>query len=81
MIMQEALLLGILGGVTGIVIALGLGSIFNIIPMVGEMLTPVWEMDIFIRAIMIAIFLGVLGGIYPALRATWLHPIEALRYE
>ena len=81
MIMQEALLLGILGGVTGIVIALGLGSIFNIIPMVGEMLTPIWEMDIFIRAIMIAILLGVLGGIYPALRATRLQPVEALRYE
>jgi putative ABC transport system permease protein len=81
MIMQEALLLGILGGFTGILIALGLGWMFNIIPMVGEMLTPVWEMDIFIRAIMIAIFLGVLGGVYPAFRATRLQPVEALRYE
>ncbi len=49
--------------------------------MVGDMLTPVWEYDIFIRAISIALFLGVLGGIYPAFRATRLRPIEALRYE
>jgi putative ABC transport system permease protein len=81
MIMQEALLLGILGGVSGILIALGLGWIFNNIPMVGELLKPVWEMGIFVRAIMIAILLGVLGGIYPALRATRLQPVEALRYE
>jgi putative ABC transport system permease protein len=81
MILQEAVLLGILGGFTGILIALGLGFLFSKTPMVGEMLAPVWEMDIFIRAIAIALFLGILGGIYPAIRATRLQPIEALRYE
>jgi ABC-type antimicrobial peptide transport system permease subunit len=81
MILQEAVFLGILGGVTGILIALGLGLLFSKTPLVGEMLTPVWEVDIFIRAIAIALFLGILGGIYPALRATRLQPVEALRYE
>jgi ABC-type antimicrobial peptide transport system permease subunit len=81
MIMQEAVLLGALGGVTGILIAFGLGYLFGKAPMVGDMLTPVWEMDIFIRAIVIALFLGLLGGFYPALRATRLQPVEALRYE
>ncbi|MFC1997425.1 FtsX-like permease family protein [Chloroflexota bacterium] len=81
MILQEAVLLGILGGIAGILIALGLGLLFSKTPMVGDMLTPVWEYDIFIRAIAIALFLGVLGGIYPAIRATRLQPVEALRYE
>jgi putative ABC transport system permease protein len=81
MILQEAVLLGILGAVTGILIALGLGLLFTKTPMVGDMLTPIWEIDIFIRAIAIALFLGVLGGIYPAIRATRLQPVEALRYE
>jgi ABC-type antimicrobial peptide transport system permease subunit len=81
MILQEAVLLGILGGITGILIALGLGLLFSKTPMVGEMLNPVWEYDIFIRAITIALFLGILGGIYPAIRATRLQPVEALRYE
>jgi ABC-type antimicrobial peptide transport system permease subunit len=81
MILQEAVLLGILGGLTGILIAFGLGYLFSTAPMVGDLLTPIWEYDIFIRAIMIAVFLGVLGGIYPAIRATRLQPVEALRYE
>jgi putative ABC transport system permease protein len=81
MILQEAVLLGVLGGITGILIALGLGLLFSKTPMLGEMLVPVWSYDIFVQAITIALFLGVLGGIYPAIRATRLQPVEALRYE
>ena len=40
-----------------------------------------WDIDIFVRAISIALFLGILGGLYPAFRATRLQPVEALRYE
>jgi putative ABC transport system permease protein len=49
--------------------------------MIGDAFSPVWEIDIFIRAISIALLLGLIGGIYPALRATRLQPVEALRYE
>ncbi|MEA3350942.1 MAG: FtsX-like permease family protein [Chloroflexota bacterium] len=81
MIMKESALLGLFGGVTGIGVAFGLGYLFSHAPMIGSMLTPVWELDIFVRAIIIALILGLLGGIYPALRATRLQPVEALRYE
>jgi ABC-type antimicrobial peptide transport system permease subunit len=81
LILKEAVLLGFMGGFAGILIALGLGALFSKTPMVGEMLSPVWEYDIFIRAIIIALLLGVLGGLYPAFRATGLQPVEALRYE
>jgi putative ABC transport system permease protein len=32
-------------------------------------------------ALLIALALGVLGGLYPAYRGSRLHPSEALRYE
>ncbi len=81
MIMKESLLLGLLGGITGIGVAFGLGYLLSQIPMVGDAFSPVWEVDIFLRAIAIALSLGLLGGVYPALRATRLQPVEALRYE
>ena len=81
MILKEALLLAGLGGVLGILIAFGLGFVMENIPMYGEMASTKWEFTLFIRAFITAFSLGLLGGIYPALRATNLQPIEALRYE
>jgi putative ABC transport system permease protein len=81
LILREALLLGIIGGVTGIAIAIGLVYLLQFTPLVGEMLVPAWTSSMFLRAISVATLLGALGGIYPALRATRLQPVEALRYE
>ncbi|MBL6983551.1 MAG: ABC transporter permease [Anaerolineales bacterium] len=81
MIMTEALLLGIIGAIVGILVAFGLGELILRSPLIGDLLQLRWEVDIFYNAISLAIFLGVLGGFYPAFRATRLQPVEALRYE
>lgn len=81
LIIREALLLGLLGGIAGIGIAFALTFSFQQVPMVGGMLAPIWEWDVFVRAISIALLLGLIGGLYPAYRATCLQPVEALRYE
>jgi putative ABC transport system permease protein len=81
MIVKEALLLGLLGGFLGIIISFGLAYVMSHIPMLGSALIVVWEWDIFVRAILIALLLGMVGGLYPAYRATQLQPVEALRYE
>ena len=81
MIMTEALLLGIFGAIVGIMVAFGLGDLLVRAPVMGDLLQLRWDIDIFYNAIGLAIFLGVLGGFYPAFRATRLLPVEALRYE
>jgi putative ABC transport system permease protein len=81
LVLREALLLGFLGGITGILVAFGLAYLLMQIPALGGYLEPSWDLAVFARAIFIALFLGLIGGLYPAYRATRLQPIEALRYE
>jgi ABC-type lipoprotein release transport system permease subunit len=80
-VMKEATLLGVLGGVVGIFLALALVWGLNRIPMMAGLLEPKWDWDVFVRAIVVALLLGVVGGLYPAYRATRMRPVEALRYE
>jgi len=81
MIIREALLLSIIGGISGIVFAIFLVFLLQQVPSIGEILEPKWNIEILLRAILVAVSLGILGGLYPAYRATRLQPIEALRYE
>lgn len=81
MIMKESLILAALGGGAGVVIAFALIGLMNQIPYVGGVMSPVWEWDVFARAALVALSLGLIGGLYPAYRATRMQPVEALRYE
>jgi putative ABC transport system permease protein len=36
---------------------------------------------LFVEALLIALIVGLIGGLYPAYRATRILPQEALRYE
>ncbi len=81
LILKESFLLGIFGGIAGIGLAFAMTVLLAQAPLVGQAFTPVWEWDVFVRAIAVAVLLGLIGGLYPAFRATRLQPVEALRYE
>ncbi|MBN2146840.1 MAG: ABC transporter permease [Anaerolineales bacterium] len=81
LILREAVILGLLGGIAGIVVAFGLIGLMCLFPVVEAFITPAWDWDVFARAMLVALLLGVLGGLYPAYRATRMQPVEALRYE
>jgi putative ABC transport system permease protein len=81
MVMNEALLLGLLGGLAGIALAYVLASLLERAPMVGEYYDAQYSLALYARTMAIAVILGGLGGVYPAFRATRLQPVEALRYE
>lgn len=91
----EAGLIGTLGGISGVLLGLGGGVVINFVAgaylsalaaqegSVGAdiptlVYTPLWLM---VFAVIFSTLIGVISGIYPALRATRLDPIAALRYE
>lgn len=81
LILRESAVLGILGGIIGVGVAWLLIWAINLIPLLSGALTVLFSWDVFARAFLVALFLGVAGGLYPAYRATRLQPVEALRYE
>jgi putative ABC transport system permease protein len=47
----------------------------------GSFLMPAFSPDLFVQVLLLALVLGVVGGVYPAWRGSGLRPIEALHYE
>jgi ABC-type antimicrobial peptide transport system permease subunit len=80
-ILSESLVLGVLGGCLGISIGVGLVLLMGLVPTWGSLLEGSFEPMIFVQGALVALGLGAIGGLYPALRATQFQPAEALRYE
>jgi len=80
-IVEESLLLCLLSALIGSVLGVILLSSVLLIPGFGSFLAPAWEPSTFVQAFALTLGLGLLGGIFPAVRASRLPPVEALRYE
>ena len=82
MILGESVVLTLLAFVAGTLIAVvGVEVLLTLVPSVGNVITPSFSIYIFLRAFAVALVVGVIGGLYPAYRASRLSPTEALRYE
>lgn len=73
----ESVVVSLFGGLLGII--LGLSGTFLIMYVIKlEMVVVLWALTL---ACSVSIGIGVVSGVYPAMRAVNLDPIEALRYE
>ncbi|MCX7691007.1 ABC transporter permease [Thermoflexus sp.] len=79
--LSEAVTLSGLGGLIGVGIGIGASRLISGISVGTGTLRPVVQGDVIALALLFAVAVGVFFGIYPAIRAAALNPIEALRYE
>ncbi|MBN8704004.1 MAG: ABC transporter permease [Bacteroidetes bacterium] len=73
----EAIVICQLGGFVGILLGIIIGNVISNTMGIGFIVPWVW----IISGIGICFFVGVISGLYPAIKASNLDPIEALRYE
>jgi putative ABC transport system permease protein len=81
MILGEAVLLSVAGAVLGILGALVLMHFLTRLPAVNGFLTGEIAPVVMFEGLLIAVGVGLLGGMYPAWRAARLLPTEAVRHE
>jgi putative ABC transport system permease protein len=73
----ESVIISLLGAFFGILLGVGVGNIFAIYLNTGFIIPWGWV----ITGIVICTVVGLGAGIYPAMKAAKLNPINALRYE
>ncbi|GAB3568944.1 ABC transporter permease [Spirosoma luteolum] len=76
----EAIVICLLGGVGGVILGLAVGNLIALLVSggAGGFVVPWLWMGL---GLVVCVSVGLFAGIYPAVRASKLDPIEALRYE
>lgn len=75
--LTEAMTLSAIGGLIGVALGLGIAAIVRAVSPLATA-TPIWSIVV---GLVVSISIGLFFGIYPAVKAAKLDPIEALRYE
>lgn len=73
----EAVVLSSIGGIIGVALGLAATKIYS----VATGTTVAYSMPIVITAFLFSVAVGIVFGVFPASKASKLHPIQALRFE
>ena len=73
----EALVVSVTGGVIGLLFGMLIAGLVTL----SGALTATVSLSSVVLAVGFSLAVGLFFGIYPARRAAWLNPIDALRYE
>ena len=77
----ESVVLSIGGGILGVAFSLWLTDVIDGRTLAGQTFTTSFSSEFAMLALVVSAGIGLFFGIYPAVRASRLHPIDALRYE
>jgi putative ABC transport system permease protein len=81
LLLGEGLILGVVGAALGIGLSFAVTFILERVPSMSGVLHSSFTPGAFATALITAIVMTVLGGLYPATRAALLEPLKALSYE
>ncbi|HEY6042599.1 MAG TPA: ABC transporter permease, partial [Anaerolineae bacterium] len=79
--LTEAIVLSAFGGIIGTALGWAISLAVGNLSLGATAIHPVVDVDAVALAVGFSVAIGLFFGIYPAVRASALHPIDALRYE
>jgi len=81
LIVGESVILTLAGGVLGILLGIAIASGLGHLELMHGKIDAVFSLPFLFAVLGLSVFLGICGGIYPAVKAARLQPAQALRQE
>ncbi len=81
LVLCEAMILSLVGGVIGILLGVGIAFGLEHIELMRGKIDAIFPIPFFFAVLGLSVILGIFGGLYPALKASSLLPSNALRHE